>query len=120
MPMNTFPDIGPLTDENTSAVADGKTFYQAKAKADAFEKRYGKSVLCTATVELYPSGGPKECTLRIQSVKNHKYVIVEYINEDGNTDRALLCYTAGPRNIETTFNRYLDAEVTLADLIAEE
>lgn len=120
MPMNTFPDIGELTDPNQSVIADGKTYYQAKAKADAFALRYGKPILCMATVEYYPNGSPKECTLRVQSAKNKKYLFIETLKEDGNADHVVLCYTIGDRNIETTFNTFLEAEVTLADLIAGE
>jgi hypothetical protein len=120
MPMNTFPDIGELTDEQKPLVADGKSYYFATAKANAFETRYGKKILCMATREDYPDGNPKEVTLRVQSAKNNKYVIIEYFKEDGNADYTLLCYTKNFSNIETRFSRHLDAEVTLADLIAEE
>lgn len=120
MPTNTFPDIGELTQENQSVVADGKTFYQAQAKADAFELRYGKKISCMASLEYYENKQPKECTLRIQSAKNGKYVITEFLKEDGSTDCTFLCYSRGPSNIETKFSQYLHAEVTLADLIAGE
>ena len=120
MQTTMFPDISELKDPKKPIVADGKEYYLATEKAKAFEARYGKPVFCVVTIENYENKQPKECTLRIQSAKNKKYVITEYLTPEGTTQSVLLCYTHGPHNIQTQFNRYRDAEVTLADLIAEE
>jgi hypothetical protein len=120
MPTNTSLDsIEGQPERVASAVANSKPIVNCLTKEQAFKARYGKDIHITGTYELNSDGTYKEVTLRIQSAKGNNYVITEYfLNND--TDYVLLCRQHENRNIETRFGRYLDAEVTIADLIAEE
>jgi hypothetical protein len=119
MPTNTSLDSVDGQPETVAAVANSKPIVNCLSKEQGFKARYGKDVLITGTYELNANGTYKEVTLRIQSAKGKHYVITEYF-QNNDTDYVLLCYQHEYRNIETRFDRYLDAEVTIADLISEE
>lgn len=110
-----------LVDERKrrSAVADSKEIVSCDAQEKAIKKRYGKEVKITGTYEMNPDATYKEVTLRVQSPKNNHYVITEHFRGN-NTDYVMLYRNIGDKTVVNKFDRYLDAEVTLADLIAEE
>lgn len=119
MQTNTSLDSVEGQPETLGTVANSKPIVNCSSKEQGFKSRYGKDVLITGTYEMNDDGTYKEVTLRIQSPKGKHYVITEYFRNNG-TDYVLLCRQHENRNIETRFDRYLDAEVTISDLISEE
>jgi len=115
---NRAKDIVKLTALRTSKIPDIKNAFKHEEKEKAFELRYGKKVKITVTYEM---DGPliKEYTLRFQSEKNNHYVITEYLKND-ITDYVLFGYNNNGRVIENKYNRFVDAEIALSDILAEE
>jgi hypothetical protein len=103
----------------TSKISDAKNVFKADEKEKAVKNRYGKDVKITVTYEL-DGNKLKELTLRFQSVNNKVYSITEYFTPTETTDYCILCCRRNGRNFEYRFDRFLDAEVSLIDLIAEE
>lgn len=109
----------------TSKHPDSRNIFKHEEKEKAFFKRYGKKVLITVTYEglegqkLDSFDHLKEYTLRFQSPKNNHYAITEYL-KNGDTEQVILSYRKNGRNIENSFKRHIDAEVTLADLLGDE
>jgi len=108
-----------LSHIRTSKIADAKNIFKSEAKEAAIKLRYGKDVKITITYEM--NGKQlKELTLRYQSANNKVYSITEYFNDVETTEYCILCCRRNGRNFEYKFDRFLDAEVSLIDLIAEE
>lgn len=109
----------------TSKHPDAKNVFKAEEKEKSFKKRYGRDVKITVTYEgkdgsvLKSFDDLKEYTLRFQSAKNAHYAITEYL-VNGGTDKVILSYVRNGRLIENSFNRPIDAEITLVDLIGDE
>jgi hypothetical protein len=103
----------------TSRVSDSKNIFKSEGKEEAIKKRYGKDVKITITYDM--NGNKlKELTQRYQSVNNKVYSITEYFTEMETTEYCILCCRRNNRNFEYKYDRFLDAEVSLMDLIAEE
>lgn len=103
----------------TSKVSDSKNIFKSEAKENAFRLRYGKNIKITISYEL--NGKKiKEMTLRFQSEQNKVYSLTEYFTEQETTDYVILACRRQSRNFEYKFDRYLDAEVSLADMLSEE
>lgn len=108
-----------LTAIKTSKIADSKNVFKREERQKALKKRYGKNVLITVTFEM--NGNKiKELTQRYQSENNKVYSITEYFTDVETTDYCVLSCRRNGRNFEYKFDRFLDAEVSLIDMIAEE
>lgn len=106
-----------VTAIKASKVPDAKNIFKSEAREKAFKKRYGKDVRITITYEM--NGNKlKELTQRFQDSNNKVYSITEYFTEQEATDYCILCCRRANRNFDYKFDRFLDAEVMLADLIA--
>lgn len=103
----------------SSRIPDQKNVFSREGKEEAFALRYGKTVKIAVTYDLNPDNTLKEYTLRFETPKRYHYSVTEYLKNDV-TDYVLLCYRKDGRNIENKFSRFVDAEVTLADLISQE
>lgn len=103
----------------TSRIPDTKDIFKSKFREDAIRKRYGKDTKITIT---YDMNGKKlkELTQRYQSQKNKVYAITEYFTETETTDYCILSCRRSGKNYEYKYDRFLDAEVSLIDMIAEE
>lgn len=103
----------------TSRIADTKNIFKSEEREKAFKRRYGKDVKITITYEM--NGNKlKELTMRFQSVNNKVYSLTEYFTDIETTDYCILCSRRDGRNFEYRFDRFLDAEISLVDMIAEE
>lgn len=84
-----------------------------------FEKailnRYGKAVTITGKYETNEDKTLRWVSLDFISPKGNKYQLTDHI-EGGLTKSVTLVHPSG----ENTFSRYLDAEVSMIDKIAEE
>ncbi len=87
-----------------------------EGKELAFFKRYGKKTVITVD-NRFVNGVLESYTLYFET-PNMLYRIDEFL-KDGATDYVTLEY-GKERKIKHKYNRFLDAEITLADLIAEE
>lgn len=117
MPENTR--LNTDVDTNTSSNPNRKPMGNTQAYVDAIKLRYGKTVQCSGTYELNPDGTFKETTLNIESSKGKHYSITEYF-VNNNTDYVITAKTINERYMEHRFDRYLDAEIQIIDLIAGE
>lgn len=108
-----------LTAVRSSSVADSKNIFKSEERQKAFNKRYGKDARITISYELNGKN-LKELTQQFQSANNKVYSLTEYFTENQTTDYCLLCCRRNGKNYEYKFDRFLDAEVSLVDLIAEE
>lgn len=103
----------------TSRIADTKNIFKSEEREKALKRRYGKDVKITITYEM--NGKKiKELTQRYQSPKNKVYAITEYFTDIETTDYCILSCRRNERNFEYKFDKFLDAEVSLIDMIAEE
>lgn len=103
----------------TSRLPDTKNIFKSEEREKAFKKRYGKDIKVTITYEM--NGNKlKELTIRFQSVKNKVYSLTEYFTDIETTDYCILCCRRNGRNFEYRFDRFLDAEISLVDMISEE
>lgn len=117
---STAQDILSMSALKTSKLPDQKDIFKREDKEKAFYDRYGKRVRCIVTYDLNDDGRTlKEYTIIFESQKQRHYSLTEYLQNDV-TDYVLLCYRKNGRNFESKFTRFIDAEVTLADLIAQE
>lgn len=84
-----------------------------------FEKailaRYGKAVTITGKYETNEDKTLRWVSLDIVSAKGNKYQLTEHL-EGGLTKSVTMVHPNG----ENSFSRYLDAEVSMIDKIAEE
>jgi hypothetical protein len=96
--------------------------YNDPAREQSFKGAYGLDAHITATNVNDQDGNWIEVTLRFQTKKNKVYVLTEYFKDgdDNSTDFVLLSYTKFNKKFERKFDRFVDAEVVLADLIQEE
>lgn len=83
----------------------------------ALKKRYGKEVKVDGSKELNSDNTLKWVTLNIKA--KGLYTITEFLNGN-DTEKVIVTYSKNDETKQLTFNRYLDAEVTIMDLIAEE
>lgn len=103
----------------TSRIADTKNIFKSEEREKAFKRRYGKDVKITITYEM--NGNKlKELTMRFQSVNNKVYSLTEHFTDIETTDYCILCCRRDGRNFEYRFDRFLDAEISLVDMITEE
>ena len=101
-----------------SKIADSKNVFKSEGREAAILRRYGKRVRITITYDM--NGNKlKELTQRYQDDNNKVYSITEYFTENEDTDYCVLSCRRNEKNFEYRFNRFLDAEVTLIDMIAE-
>lgn len=104
----------------TSKIPDAKNIFKRESKELAILSRYGKKVNITVSYEMNLNK-LKELTQQFQSANNKVYSITEYFKEDGeSTDYCILACRREGRNFEYRFDRFLDAEVSMIDMIAEE
>lgn len=103
----------------TSKVADAKNIFKSDEKEKAIMRRYGKNLKITITYEM-DGKLLKELTIRYQSDNNKVYSITEYFTPTQTTDYCILCCRRAGRNYEYKYDRFLDAEVTMIDIISEE
>ncbi len=86
-----------------------------------FKKRYGKDAAIFKTDDFNDDKTFKQITYRFESPQGKHFVITEvYKGNTNDTDYCLMCYTRDDRKFEHRFYRFLDAEVKVADLLAEE
>lgn len=103
----------------TSKLPDTKNVFKSEYREKALKLRYGKDVKISITYEM--NGNKiKELTQRYQSPNNKVYAITEYFTDVETTDHCVLSCRREGRNFEYRFDRFLDAEVSLIDMIAEE
>ncbi len=102
----------------TSRNPDAKDIFKHKDKELAFEKRYGKKVNMVFSYDTYSGGTFSEYTIQVETPNRCHYSLTECLKDDV-TDYVLLCYYEN-RKHEHKYKRFIDAEVALADLIAEE
>jgi len=102
---------------------DDKDIFKSKDKEEAFEKRYGKKVSIDAFYDVENEPIKSFDELKAYRLKfrsgNNEYEIDEHL-KGGATDYVILRYNKNGKKIENRFNRFLDAEVSLADKISEE
>lgn len=103
----------------TSRLPDTKNIFKSEEREKALLRRYGKSVRIAITYEMN-GNRIKELTQRYQSSNNRVYAITEYFTETETTNYCILSCRREGRNFEYKFDRFLDAEVSLIDMIAEE
>lgn len=103
----------------SSKIADAKNIFKSEGREEAFARRYGKNVRITISYEL-DGKNIKELTQQFQSPNNKVYALTEYFKENQTTDYVILSCRRNERNFEYKFDRFLDAEVSLVDIMAEE
>ncbi len=103
----------------TSKVSDSKNIFNSQEKEKAMKLRYGRDLKITITYEM-DGKLLKELTIRYQSANNKVYSITEYFTPTQTTDYCILCCRRNEKNYEYRYDRFLDAEVTMIDIIAEE
>lgn len=103
----------------TSKVSDAKNIFKSDEREKALFKRYRRKVKITVSYEL-DGKNIKELTQQFQSENNKVYSLTEYFKPDQTTDYCLLCCRRNEKNYEYKFDRFLDAEVSLIDIMAEE
>lgn len=103
----------------TSRHPDSANVFKSEAREQAFLQRYGKAIKIIITYEM-DGNKIKELTQRFQSANNRVYSITEYFTPTETTDYCILACRRNERNFEYKYDRFLDAEVMLADLLAEE
>lgn len=103
-------------------IPDTKNIFKHEEKEKAFKKRYGKDV--NISISYHTHNGKFESMNDIRAIrmmftfKNNEYYLTEYFKE-ADTDYVLFEYTVGSRVIKNKYDRFLDAEVSLVDKIAE-
>ncbi len=102
-----------------SAVSDSKNIFKSEEREKAFARRYGKDVRITISYEL-DGKNIKELTQQFQDAKNRVYALTEYFTENQTTDYVILSCRRNERNFEYKFDRFLDAEVSMVDIMVEE
>lgn len=123
--IESVAQIADMQSLRSSKYPDTKNVFKHEAKEQAFLNRYGKKVATAITYEgkdgaqLRSFNDLLEYTIRYESPKRHHYAITEYL-DGGNTKYVLFSYRHNGKNYENRFDRFLDAEVSLADKIAEE
>lgn len=103
----------------TSKIPDSKNIFKSEYRESALKKRYGKDVKITISYEM-DGNKIKELTQRYQSANNKVYSITEYFTPVETTDYCILSCRRNGRNFEYKYDRFLDAEISLIDMIAEE
>jgi len=99
-----------------SKVYDKDDRFNKEILKESFFKRYGKEVDVQVTYEM---DGPQIKEYSIEFITNKFYSLTEQL-ENGLTKKVILAYRKDGRDFKHEFDRYLDAEVTLADKISEE
>lgn len=102
-----------------SAVSDAKDIFKSEAREKAFARRYGKNVRITISYEL-DGKNIKELTQQFQDDNNRVYSLTEYFTDNQTTDHVILSCRRKERNFEYRFDRFLDAEVSMVDIMVEE
>ena len=102
-----------------SAVSDARNIFKSEEREKAFLLRYGKNVRINISYEL-DGKNIKELTQQFQSPKNRVYSLTEYFTTNQTTDFVILSCRRNERNFEYRFDRFLDAEVSMVDIMAEE
>lgn len=102
-----------------SAVSDSKNIFKSEDREKAFSRRYGKSVRITISYEL-DGKNIKELTQQFQDSNNRVYALTEYFTPNQTTDHVILSCRRKERNFEYKFDRFLDAEVSMVDIMVEE
>lgn len=108
-----------LSAVKTSKIPDAKNIFKREDKQNALMRRYGRELLVTVSYEMNGSK-IKELTQQYQSANNKVYSITEYFKDDETTDFCILSCRRNGRNFEYRFERFIDAEVSMIDIIAEE
>jgi hypothetical protein len=103
----------------SSKVSDSKNIFKSEEKEKAFKRRYKQDVRITISYEL-DGKNLKEITLQFQDSKNKVYALTEYFKENQTTDYVILSCRRKERNFEYKFDRFLDAEVSMIDIMTEE
>ena len=83
--------------------------------AEAILKRYGKKVETFKEREINDDKTIKTSTVKIKSKNGREYIVTEYL-KDNLTDYV----TVKRGDKEWKYNRHLDAEVNVIDMISEE
>lgn len=107
------------SDIKRSPIVDKKNIFKREQLSKAFNKRYGKPVDVQVTYDVTELGTIKEYTLHFISQKGDNYFITEHLVDD-ITDTVSIKYIRDGKIMENVFKRFVDAEITLADLISEE
>ena len=107
-----------------SRLVDDKDIFKSREKEKMFNKRYGKQVNITVSYDINTSefksmDDLKEYTLKFRTLKGKEYTLTEILDK-GATKKVVLKYNNQGKEIKSIFLRFIDAEVTLADYIAEE
>lgn len=89
-------------------------FKRDKVAEEQFKKRYNREVFVYRAITLGSNGQMNNCCVHIVTPKG-KYIITEYFKDDQTTDFVV----SGKEDSPHKYNRYLDAEVYLADLMGE-
>ena len=87
---------------------------EAPLKAECFTKRDGKTIKCFVEHNMKDKV-LLDYTIKIVSEKGKEYLLTDYL-KDGATEKIVL--RRGER--ENVFTRFVDAEIAVADGIAEE
>lgn len=102
-----------------SKIDDSSNIYKKESLEEAFKKRYGKSVKISVSYDLTEYSTLKEYTLNYKTSKGGNYFVTEYLVDDV-TKSVILSFVHNGQLIQNMFKRFVDAEVTLSDLISEE
>lgn len=105
--------------QTESKKAGQAVMYRDENREKAFKKRYGKNVHVFMTFTMNPDSTYKEVTLQFETPAGRHYSLQEFFKDNG-TDYVVLSYIRDKRNLQYRYTRFLDAEVNLADLLAEE
>ena len=120
MPESTSLDKMDISvNTNTSDNPNKKPMANCRAHEEAILKRYGKVVRIAGTLELNADGTYKETCLNIESANGKHYTITEYF-KNNDTDYVVTGKVINGWFLEHIFDRYLDAEIQIIDLISEE
>jgi len=92
-------------------------FKKDKDRERAFERRYGKKSDVYVQYNVTPD--LKDGYYTVKFITKKEYLITEYL-KDGLTDYITFKYSKDGRDYEHRFNRFIDAEIMLADEIAGE
>jgi len=91
---------------------------QLEVREQGFEKRYGKKVSLTGDSLISDNNELLDYRLTFKTPKG-EYTIKEHL-KDGLTDFVLLQYKKDDREFNHKYNRFIDAEISVADKISEE
>jgi len=92
---------------------------KVKELAKAFKVRYNRNVEVFRALTFNQDNELKEASIHIMSKKGTRFILNEFLS-DGLTDYVTITYKVDDTAKTSKYKRYIDAEISVADLIGQE